>query len=100
MNKNVSAASLTIIRKMQQNELTESVIYESIAKFAKGEENKQTLLRLAKEERAHYEIWKKYTGIEMKPQKMKVFKYKLLARILGFTFAVKLMENGEENAQE
>ena len=36
----------------------------------------------------------------MKPQKAKVFKYKLLARILGFTFAVKLMENGEEVAQE
>ena len=84
---------------MQQSELTESVIYEEIAKFAKGEENKQTLLRLAKEERAHYEIWKSYTGIDMKPEKGKIFKYKLLARILGFTFAVKLMENGEENAQ-
>ena len=28
---------------MQQNELTESYIYEAIAKFAKGEENKQIL---------------------------------------------------------
>ena len=100
MNKNVSKASLEIIRKMQQNELTESVIYEAIAQFAKGDENKKTLIRLAKEEHAHYEIWKKYTGIEMKLEKLKVFKYKLLARILGFTFAVKLMENGEENAQE
>ena len=35
----------------------------------------------------------------MKPQKGKVFKYKMIARIFGFTFAVKLMENGEENAQ-
>ena len=40
MNKNVSAASLAIIKKMQQNELTESVIYEKIAKFTKGEDNK------------------------------------------------------------
>lgn len=99
MNQTISPASLAIIRKMQQNELTESVIYEEIAKFAKGEENKRTLLRLSHEERAHYEIWKKYTGVEMKPEKRKVFKYKLLARIFGFTFAVKLMENGEENAQ-
>jgi len=97
--QNVSDQSLAIIRKMQQSELTESVIYEEIAKFAKGIENKETLLRLAKEERAHYEIWKGYTGIDMKPEKAKVFKYKMLARILGFTFAVKLMENGEENAQ-
>ena len=100
MNKNVSAASLAIIKKMQQNELTESVIYEKIAKFAKGKENKQTLLRLSHEERAHNEIWKKYTGLSMKPEKLKILKYTLIGRIFGFTFAVKLMENGEGNAQE
>ena len=100
MSVNVSEKALKIIRKMQQGELTESVIYEKIAKFAKGEENKATLLRLAREEKAHYEIWKKYTGETMKPEGWKVFKYTMLARILGFTFAVKLMEKGEENAQE
>jgi len=99
MKKEISEKSLKIIKKMQQSELTESVIYEKIAKFAKGEENKNTLRRLAKEEKNHYEIWKKYTGIEMKPQKLKVFKYKLLAIIFGFTFAIKLMEKGEENSQ-
>ena len=99
MNKNISPAALAIIRKMQQNELTESVIYEKIARFAKGEENQQTLLRLSREEYAHYQIWKKYTGIEMKPEKAKVAKYTFLARTLGFTFAVKLMEKGEEGAQ-
>ena len=100
MKKIISQAALSIIKKMQQNELTESVIYQEIAKFAKGEENQETLLRLSAEEKAHYEIWKSYTGLDMKPQKAKIFKFKLLARILGFTFAVKLMENGEELAQE
>ena len=100
MTTNISPAALAIVKKMQQNELTESVIYEKIAAFAKGEENKQTLLRLAKEEKAHYQIWKSYTGIEMKPEKGKVLKFTFLARVLGFTFAVKLMEKGEENAQE
>ena len=100
MKKHISDASLNIIKQMQQNELTESVIYEEIAKFAKGDTNKATLRRLSQEEKAHYEIWKSYTGIEMKPEAMKVFKFKMLARILGFTFAVKLMENGEDHAQE
>ena len=99
MTNPLSATALNIIKKMQQNELTESVIYEKIARFAKGEENKQTLLRLAREEKAHYEIWKKYTGLDMVPEKGKVLKFTLIARILGFTFAVKLMERGEENAQ-
>lgn len=100
MTNQLSAAALNVIRKMQQNELTESVIYSKIAKYAKGEENQKTLHRLAREEKSHYEIWKKYTGQEMKPEGFKVFKFTMLARILGFTFAVKLMEKGEENAQE
>ena len=100
MTNNISAAALEIIKKMQQSELTESVIYEKIAAFAKGEENKKTLRRLAQEEKAHYQIWEKYTGLDMKPETGKVIRYSLIARILGFTFAVKLMERGEENAQE
>ena len=100
MPHSVSEKALAVIKKMQQNELTESVIYEKISAFAKGEENKQTLLRLSREEKAHYEIWKKYSGIEMKPQKGKVIWFTFIARTLGFTFAVKLMERGEENAQE
>ena len=100
MTHNISDKALAIIKRMQQGELTESVIYEKIAKFAKGDENKATLRRLAEEEKGHYQIWKKYTGLEMKPEMGKVLKYTLIARILGFTFAVKLMERGEEAAQE
>ncbi len=100
ISKNISKEAFNVIKKMQQNELTESVIYAETAKFAKGEENRRTLQRLSREEYAHYEIWKKYTGVELKPEKAKVFKYKLIARIFGFTFAVKLMERGEEGAQD
>ena len=99
MKKALSQQAMNIVLKMQQNELTESVIYEKIAKFAKGEDNKATLQRLAHEEYAHYQIWKGYTGKDMTPQKGKVALYCLIARILGFTFAVKRMERGEGNAQ-
>ena len=100
MKSALSEKALGIVKRMQQNELTESLIYEKIAAFAKGGENRETLLRLSREEKAHYLIWKQYTGIEMKPEKGKVFKYTLIARLLGFTFAVKLMERGEEAAQD
>ena len=46
MRKNISKEAFRIIKKMQQNELTESYIYKEIAKFAKGDENKDVLLRL------------------------------------------------------
>lgn len=100
MSSGISDKAMNIIKKMQQNEITESSIYANIASFAKGEENKNTLLRLSQEEKAHCDIWAKYTGVQLKPQKGKVLWYTLIARLLGFTFAVKLMENGEENAQE
>ncbi len=100
MTANLSARALAIVKKMQQNEVTESVIYEKIAAFAKGAENKATLCRLSQEEKAHGEIWKKYTGLDLKPEMGKVRKFTFLARTLGFTFAVKLMEKGEEAAQE
>ena len=96
----LSQLVMATVRKMQQNEITESAIYEKIAKFAKGEANRQTLLRMAQEEKAHCAIWEKYTGKKLKPQRGKVFFYTLLARVLGFTFAVKLMERGEGIAQE
>lgn len=96
---NISQKSLDIILKMQQNELNESYIYEAIAKKMKDGHNKETLMRLASEEKAHYEIWKSYTKRELKPNKFKILKYKWMATILGFTFAVKLMEKGEEAAQ-
>ena len=98
--KTISDKSLAVIKKMQQSEITESAIYAEIAKFVKGEDNKKTLERLSQEERAHADIWKQYTGLDMKPQKGKVFKYKWLARLLGYTFAIKLMEKGETHAQQ
>ena len=58
MKNTISEKSLKLILKMQQNELTESYIYENIAKFAKGEENKEIIRKIGREERAHYEIWK------------------------------------------
>ncbi len=99
MANNLSQKALSIIKKMQQNELNESIIYTKIAKFARGEENKQTLLRLAREEKAHFDIWQKYTNASLKPNKLKIFKYVFIAWLLGFTFAVKLMEKGESSAQ-
>ena len=41
----ISEKSMKLIRKMQQNELNESIIYRNVAKFVKDEKNKETLQR-------------------------------------------------------
>lgn len=98
--KQVSPAAMALIREMQQNEITESATYHALAERIKDAHNRDILLRLSDEEAAHAQIWQKYSGTEMKPQKCKVWLRKLTALLLGFTFTVKLMEKGEGNAQQ
>lgn len=91
---------LRIIEKMQQNEITEHAIYTAIASSCKDDHNKKILLQIAGEEKAHYEIWKSYTSKTLAPSKFRVFINVITAKIFGFTFALKHMENKEEAAQK
>lgn len=98
----ISEKSMEIIARMQQGELDEHYIYSNIAKSIRKKDptNAETLQRIADEELKHYQIWRTYTHKTKTPRKLRVFWYALLAKVLGFTFAVKLMERGEEGAQE
>ena len=49
MKTEVSAKSLTVIKKMQLGELTESIIYEKISKFAKENSEADNTKRLTNE---------------------------------------------------
>lgn len=89
----------TKLLRFQRNEITEHFIYRKLAQSVKDEQNKQVLLDIADEELKHYQIWKTYTNQDVKPSRLMLLKYYLIARILGITFGVKLMEKGEESAQ-
>lgn len=82
----------SLILKLQGREITEKEIYTRIAKYIKNQENRSTLLRIAEEEQRHYDIWKKYTKVDVKPSKPKVFYYIIAAKLLGYTYAIKQME--------
>lgn len=85
--------------ELQRNELTESHIYSRLAEKIREEHNKKVLKRLSNEELSHYKRLKEFTEKDVKPNKMKIFIYLLIIRILGFTFGLKLMEKGEGLAQ-
>jgi VIT1/CCC1 family predicted Fe2+/Mn2+ transporter len=84
----------------QQDEITEHHIYIKLAHTLKSPENRKILEGIAADERRHYETWKTYTQQEVAPDTFKIWKYYLISRIFGFTFGIKLMERGEEGAQE
>jgi VIT1/CCC1 family predicted Fe2+/Mn2+ transporter len=99
MNKPLAPEIREDILKAQQNEVTEYHIYSRLARRIKDSSNTATLQRIAADEKRHAETWKQYTGIDVKPSRCKIVFYSAVARVLGLTFGVKLMERGEERAQ-
>lgn len=91
--------NVTLLLAMQKNEITEYHIYLKIAATTKDKHNHEVLTRIASEELSHYEIWKRYTRQDVTPDTMRVWFYYLIARLLGLTFAIKLMEGVEKRAQ-
>lgn len=88
-----------VILNVQRNEITEHFIYEYLAERVNDPHNKKVLKRIADDELRHYNFWREYTGKDVKPNKLNVWKYSLISRIFGITFGIKLMEKGEEKAQ-
>jgi VIT1/CCC1 family predicted Fe2+/Mn2+ transporter len=85
---------------IQKNEITEHHIYRKLAGRIRHPENRRILENIADDELRHYHVWKTYTRQDVEPDQWKIRKYYWISRIFGLTFGVKLMEGGEEDAQE
>lgn len=88
-----------IVLGFQQNEITEHTLYKKLSDSANGK-NKEILRKISEEELKHYNLFRKYTNVDVKPRKIKIIWYSLVSRIFGLTFALKSMENAEKKAQE
>ncbi len=82
----------------QRAEITEYQVYRHLAARQASSENRRVLERIAGDERRHYEHWKTLTGADVPPVRTQVLRFVWTARLLGLTFAVKLMERGEAGA--
>ncbi len=89
-------ATREMILTAQRNEITEHFVYEKLAQSVKAPDNAEVLRRISRDELRHYAIWKKRSGEDVKPNKLKIWVYYLISRVFGLTFGIKLMEGGEE----
>jgi VIT1/CCC1 family predicted Fe2+/Mn2+ transporter len=97
---NINEPMKTQLLAFQRNEMTEHHIYLRLATVTKDSANREVLLRIAGDELRHYNHLKKATGQDAAPDRLRVWKYVTIARLLGLTFGIKLMEAGEVGAQE
>lgn len=80
-------------RKAQKSEITGHLIYLRLAERDTGA-NRKLLLAIAKDERKHYEYWKKVTKRDVAPGP--VWWYVFLARLFGVVFLLKYLERNDQ----
>lgn len=97
---NLDKDMMQLLLQAQRNEITEYHIYSRLAKLVDDDHNRQILDRIADHELRHYEFWQTHTEREVRPNRLKVNGYVWLARLLGLTFGIRLMERGEKGAQQ
>lgn len=88
-----------LMERYQSNEITEYAIYKKLAKITKSEKNSKILDEIAEDELRHYTQWKNLTGKDIAANRLKIWFYVTMAKLLGLTFTLKLMEKGEDSAQ-
>ncbi|MFW6370382.1 MAG: VIT1/CCC1 transporter family protein [Bacteroidota bacterium] len=95
-----SSNTIKLLKKYQLQEINGYYIYYYLAGRNKSDEHTRVLQKMADDEKNHYEVYKGYTGIDVSPRWFTIFLYKLSTVIFGPTFAIKLLENNEIDAQE
>lgn len=98
LDKSIPPEIMEQLSADQQNEIDAYEIYTRTAKRIKDRKNREIVLHIAKDELAHYQLLKQYTGREMKARKRKVIFFALVTRVLGLTFGLKLLEKNEDKA--
>lgn len=87
------------VLRFQQEEVTNEAIYRKLSRRLPDTENAKIVGRIADEEKKHAERWETITGVVLKPSRITVLLFFIVARFLGLTFAIKKLENGESEAQ-
>jgi len=100
MAQELTAEIRSRLLAFQRAEITEHHVYRRLAAALPANENRRVLEKIAADELAHAHVWAGYTGTTAAPRGWVVAFYYWLGRLLGFTFAIKLMERGEEAAEQ
>lgn len=85
---------------LQQEEINGHYTYTRLADMVKDEHNSKVIKNIASEELKHYQIWRTYTEVDVKPSKFKITFFYWVSKLFGLTFGIRLMELGEEKVQE
>ncbi|MEX1308680.1 MAG: rubrerythrin family protein, partial [Eubacteriales bacterium] len=94
-----SKATIKALKRLQQDEINAYHIYLKLSKIIKDEKNAAVLARIAGEEKKHYAVFSGFLKHKIRSNRGYIARFILLARVLGLTFALKLMEKKEASVE-
>lgn len=100
MDYKLDSKDLFELQKAQQDELVGEQVYGKLAQLVKDSHNSKILAKISQDEGKHARMFQKYTKMDLKSDKRKVFFYVSISRVFGLTFGIKLQEKAEEEAQK
>ena len=99
MIPDVGKKNIAVFKQLQRDEATAVLIYGKLSTFVKNRYNAEVLERIAREEQSHYATLREFTHIDLAPRRFYAGFIILTARILGITFALKMLEQIEKTIQ-
>ena len=92
MKQNYSDLAQRLMLDFQKDEATSALIYAHFARNMKNQKEHDKIMQISHDEAAHAAIWKSYTKQDVKPNMLKVWWYRFLMMVLGYTFVIKSLE--------
>jgi len=96
----ITKKEMKTLLKAQQGELDAVVMYRMLSGTVKDQDDAETFKRLAAEEGHHASVFRKMTGMRLKPRKIKGVLLSSAYRILGRKKLYPLIAKGEYSAEK
>ena len=88
------------ILRLQRMESLQAEVYSRLASNQRYESNHECLTTLAADEQRHYEFWAEITGTSSQASRPLVLWYLIMAKVLGLSFCLNLLERKEQHILE
>ncbi len=96
--RSLSAQAQAAVLRSQRDEETGALIYAYLAKQEKNPANAALLAKMSADEKTHAAYWQSISLQNGAPDRWKLFRLKVLCRILGYTFVIKRLLREETGA--
>ena len=96
----MSDVKTKMLVRFQKEEITASLFYRKLAGLEKDGKNTKILEQFSRDEKLHYEVFRKLSGVDVKPNRFYAGFIVFCARLFGLTFTLKMVGEAGRGSPE